>query len=115
MLQQQQQHAQALGSGNGEVVEGCLHGSSSGREGLVTLPSSQSLSADSNRSRRRRKRTSLGRGRGRSTSVEVIDRGADSESSTSSTHASLRRLYTSSLSDDSSDADSLQMDLKGLH
>ncbi|KIM79867.1 hypothetical protein PILCRDRAFT_823052 [Piloderma croceum F 1598] len=110
VLQRQQQHAQALGLGNGEIVKGGFHGSSSGRGGLVTPPSPRSLSADSNRPRQRRKRTSSSRGRGRSTSIDVIDRGAESESSTSSTHASLGRPYTPSLPDDSSDVDSLRKD-----
>jgi len=83
---------------------------SSGRGGLVTPPSPRSLSADSNRPRQRRKRTSSSRGRGRSTSIEVIDRGAESECSTTSTHPSLGRPYTPSLPDDSSDADSLRKD-----
>jgi hypothetical protein len=110
VLQRQQQHTQALGLGNGEVVKGVFHGSSSGRGGLVTPPSPRSLSADSNRPRQRRKRASSSRGRGRSTSIEVIDRGAESESSTTSTHASLGRPYTPSLPDDSSDVDSLRKD-----
>jgi uncharacterized phage infection (PIP) family protein YhgE len=106
----QQQHTQALGLGNGEVVKGVFHGGSSGRGGLVTPPSPRSLSADSNRPRQRRKRASSSWGRGRSTSIEVIDRGAESESSTTSTHASLGRPYTPSLPDDSSDVDSLRKD-----
>jgi hypothetical protein len=96
--------------GNGEVVKEGFHRSSSGREGLVTPPSPRSLSTDSNRQRQRRKRTSSSRGRGRSTSIEVVERGAESESSTTSTHASLGRPYTPSLPDDSSDVDSLQKD-----
>jgi hypothetical protein len=71
--------------------------SSSGRGGLVTAPSPPSLNADSNRPRQRRRRSSSSRarGRGRSSSRERgggegIDRGAESESSTtSSVHPSL--------------------------
>ena len=91
----QQQHAQVLGLG------------------LVTPPSPWSLSADSNRPRQRWKRTISSRGRGRSTSIEVIeiiDRGTESESSTTSNHTSLGRQYTPSLPDDSSDVNSLRKD-----
>jgi hypothetical protein len=84
-----QQHPQALGLVNGEVAKGGFHGSSGGRGRLVTPPSPQSLSADLNRLRQRLKRTISSRGRGRSTSIEVIDRGTESESSTTSTRASL--------------------------
>jgi hypothetical protein len=81
--------------------------------GLVTLPSARNLSTDSNRPRQRRKKTSSGRDGGRSTGVGagdedlvVVDRGAESVSSTtSSTHPSLGRPYTPSLPDDSSDTD----------
>jgi hypothetical protein len=86
-----------------------------GGGGLVTPPSPRSLSADSNRPRQRRRRSSSSRarGRGRSSSRERgggegegIDRGAESEcSTTSSMHPSLGRPYTPSLPDDSSDAD----------
>jgi hypothetical protein len=75
VLQQQQQHAQALGLGDREVVKEGFHGSSSGHGGLVAPPSPRSLSAHSNRPKQRWKRTSSSRGRGRSTSIEVIDRG----------------------------------------
>jgi hypothetical protein len=92
-------------------------GSGSGTGGLVTPPSPRSLSADSNRPRQQRRRTGS---RGRSSSrgevrggtdrvraeLEVIDRGAESESSTtSSTHPSLGRPYTPSLPDDPSGAE----------
>jgi len=99
------------GLGNGDVMKG-FH--SNGRGGLVTPPSPRSLSADSNRPRQRKKRSNSRRARGRSTSrggegveTEVIDRGAESESSTtSSTHPpSLGRPYTPSLPDDSSEAE----------
>jgi len=95
-----------VGVGNGDLKG--FH-ASSGRGGLVTPPNPRSLSADSNRSQQMRRRTSSGRGRGRSSSrgggdggeVEPIDRGAESESSTTSTHPPLGRPYTSSLPDDS--------------
>jgi hypothetical protein len=92
---------------------------------LVTPPSPRSLSADSNRPRQRRKRSSSSWARGRSTSrggveeVEPMDRGAESESSTTSMHLSLgQRPYTPSLPDDSSDPDAdldpLRKDLHSL-
>jgi hypothetical protein len=65
------------------------------------------FSADLNRLRQRRKRIISSRGRGSSTSIEVIYRGTESESSTTSTHASLGRPYTPSLSDDSLRKDSM--------
>jgi hypothetical protein len=91
LQQHQQQASQLLGLGNGEVVRG-IHGN--GRGGLVTPPSPRSLSADSNRPRQRQKRSSSSRARGRSSSrgdgLEIVERGAESESSlTSSTHPSL--------------------------
>jgi hypothetical protein len=86
VLQSQQQHTQALGLENGEVVKGVFHESSSGCRGLVTLPSPRSLSADLNRPRQRQKQASSSWGRRRSTSIEVIDRGAESEGTTMSTH-----------------------------
>ena len=101
---QRQQQGLALGMGNGEIVKG-FHGSRCG--GLVTPPSPHSLSADSNRLRQRRKKVSGSRGRSalRGTEVETIDRGAESESNTTSTHPSLDQPYTPSLPDESSDAD----------
>ena len=78
--------------------------------GLIIPPSPQSLSADLNRLRQRQKWMSSSWDWGRSTSIEVIDCGAESESSTTSTHASLGQPYTPSLPDDSSDADSLWKD-----
>lgn len=102
LQRQQQQQGQALGlSGNGDVGKGFPHGSGSGRGGLVTPPSPRSLSADSNRPRQRRKRSSSSRARGRSASRGEVDRGVESECSTTS----LGRPYTPSLPDDSSDAD----------
>jgi hypothetical protein len=85
-----------------------FHGN--GRGGLVTPPSLQSLSADSNGPWQRRKRSRSSRTRGRSSSrgdgLGIVDRGAESESSTSSsTHPSLGRPYTPSLPDDSSEAE----------
>ena len=94
-LQRRQQHA--LSGGNEEVMNWSLPRS------LITPPSPRSLSSDSNRPRQRRKRISSSRGRGRSASVEVIDRGAESESTPTSAHASLGQPYTPSLPDASSD------------
>jgi hypothetical protein len=95
--------------GNADVVKG-FHWSG-GQGGLVTPPSPRNLSTDSNRPRRR-KRSSSSWGRGRSTSrgavdVDHFDRGAESESCTTSTHpSSLGECpYTPSLSDDSSTSD----------
>lgn len=65
------------------IVKGGCHASSSGRGGLVTPLSPRSLSADLNRLRQA-ETDKLSRGRGRSTSIQVIDRGAESESSTTS-------------------------------
>ena len=48
---------------------------------------------------------SRGRSALRGTEVETIDRGAESESNTTSTHPSLDQPYTPSLPDESSDAD----------
>lgn len=106
--------------GNGDVVKG-FHWSS-GRGGLVTPPSPRSLSADSNRPKRRRKRSSSSRGSGRSTShgavdVDHVGRGAESESSMTSTHPSSlgERPHTPSLPDDSSASDpNLDVDLDPL-
>jgi len=75
----------------------------------LSPPSPRGLNADSNRPRQRRKRPSSSQARGklasRGADVEVINRGAESKSSTSSTHPSLGRPYTPSLPDDSGDAD----------
>ena len=66
----------------------------SARGGLVTPPSPRSMSADSNRLKQRKK-VGSSRVRGRSASrgaePEVIDCGAKSEYSTTSTHPSLRQ------------------------
>jgi hypothetical protein len=71
----------ATGSGDGDVVK-FFHGSS-GRGGLVTPPSPRTLGADSDRQRGRcGSRGGSGEGE-----VETIDRGAESESSTMSTHS----------------------------
>jgi hypothetical protein len=101
VLQRQQQ----LALGNGDVIKGFSerHG------GPVTPPSPRSLSADLNRPMQRRKKAGSSRVQGRSASrgadPEVIDRGAESEHSTTSTHPSLGRPYTPSHPDDSTDAD----------
>ncbi|KZP07373.1 hypothetical protein FIBSPDRAFT_902112 [Athelia psychrophila] len=88
-LQRQQGAASSLGSGGG--------GSKGFRGGLATAPSPRSLSADSDRPRHRRKRNTLStRGRLRSSSREAQAMGADD-------HDEVIRLYTPSLSDDSSD------------
>ncbi|KIM72918.1 hypothetical protein PILCRDRAFT_15718 [Piloderma croceum F 1598] len=49
------------------------------------------------------------------TQTLAIDCGAESESTTTSTHASLGRLYTPSLPDDSNDVDSLRKDTADLN
>jgi hypothetical protein len=109
-LQQQQQEERSSAGMNGDAVRGSSRfyrhgasGSGSGTGGLVTPPSPRSLSANSNRPWQQR-RTGL---RGRSSSrdevrggtdraragLEVLDQGAESESSTtSSTHPSIYTL-----------------------
>ena len=88
-----------------------VRGCGCGLGGLVTPPSLRSLSADLNGPRQRKRRSSSSPARGRSSSRERgggegVDRGAESESSTtSSMHLSLEQPYISSLADDSSDAD----------
>jgi hypothetical protein len=89
VFQWQQLPAQILGFWNGEVVKEGFHQSSGGYEEIVMPPSPQSLSANSNRQRPRQKQTSSSHGRGRLTSIEVVEHGAESESSTTSTHTSL--------------------------
>jgi hypothetical protein len=110
-------------SGNGDVLKGFHHGSSSGQGSLVTPPSPRGLSADSRWPRQRRRRTSSSRARGRSAARgggDDVDCGAESKCSTTSTQQpSIGRPYTPSLPDDASDADvdSLRKNLmdSGVH